>query len=100
MSRTELYEWIIIILCIISWWPLIFLGFDPLWYRLFIYIGVPLVLLGILARRFGRVREGLDYSEKVIESQRGTPGMPPGMGMPPGPSAPNEETTPKDSDNS
>lgn len=77
MERDELIEWIIIILCIAAWWPL--LGhFNPAWYRAMLCIVEPIVLIAIAVRRFRRMKEGLEYSEQVVKSQvPGVPGMPP-----------------------
>jgi hypothetical protein len=73
MDRTELIEWIIIILCVVLWWPLMF-HFNPAWYRTLLYVGEPIVLLVILIRRFRRMKSGFDYSEQVMKSQ--VPGRP------------------------
>jgi hypothetical protein len=73
MQRSELIEWIIIILCIVLWWPLLF-GFHPVWYRLFLYVGESVALLIIFFRRLARVRAGLKYSEESLKHQ--PPGFP------------------------
>jgi len=69
MERNELIEWIVIILCVIAWWPLIFWNFNPLWYHLLIYYGAPLALVLIFIRRHRRMKAGLEYSEQVAKSQ-------------------------------
>ena len=74
MERNELIEWIIIILCVIAWWPLIFMGYNPLWYHLLLYYVTPLVLIGITVRRYRRMKAGLAYSEQVAKSP--LPGQP------------------------
>lgn len=74
MERNELIEWIIIIGCVVLWWPRL-LGFNPTWYHIVLYYVEPVVLLVILARRFRRMRQGLDYSEQTMKSQ--IPGRPP-----------------------
>lgn len=73
MDRTELTEWIIIILCVLLWWPLMF-GFNPMWLHVLLYYVEPLVLLAILIRRFRRMKAGFKYSEEVMKSQ--VPGRP------------------------
>lgn len=73
MERNELIEWIIIILCVVAWWPLL-VGFNPLWYHLLLYYVEPLILIGITIRRFRRMKAGLEYSEQVAKSQ--IPGQP------------------------
>jgi hypothetical protein len=70
MSRTELIEWIVMILCVIVWWPRVFLGYDSPLYHLLIYCGVPIALIIIFVVRYRRMRSGLEYSEKVVQSQR------------------------------
>ena len=71
MEKSELIEWIVIIACVVSWWPRIFLGYDPLWYHVLIYYAAPVALVAILVRRIRRMRAGLEYSEKAVQSQRG-----------------------------
>ena len=70
MARDELVEWIIIILSVVLWWPRLFLGYDPLWYHVLSSYAVPIALVVILVRRIRRMKAGLDYSEKVVQSQR------------------------------
>jgi hypothetical protein len=78
MHRSELIEWIISIACILLWWPRIFSGYDPVWYHLVIYYLVPLTLLVIFFRRYGRMKAGLKYSEDSLKN------LPPGPGAGPG----------------
>jgi len=68
MERDELIEWIVIIACIVLWWPLIF-GFRPPWYLPALCIGETAALLVIFFRRLARVRAGLKYSEDVMKNQ-------------------------------
>lgn len=79
MNRTELIEWIVIMLCVVLWWPRIFWGYDALLYHLILYYGSPLALILIFVRRYRRVKAGLDYSRSVVDSQRlpGPPNPPP-----------------------
>jgi len=77
MQRAELWEWIILILCIILWWPRIFWGFDALLYHILIYYLVPVALLIIFIRRYVRMKEGLKYSEEAARKQPLPPGPPP-----------------------
>jgi len=69
MERKELAEWIAIIVIMIAWWPRIFFGYDPLWYHVLIVYVSPIVLVAILIVRYRRVREGFEYSERVIKAQ-------------------------------
>lgn len=82
MDRTELIEWVIIIASILAWWPYILIrgglvawGY-PLWYHALIHYVVPLILVIIFVRRYRRMRAGLDYSQEVVDGQRGA-GQPP-----------------------
>ncbi len=70
MSRDEIIEWVIILLCVVVWWPRLFMNYDPLWYHVLIYYLVPLALIIIAVRRYRRMKAGLEYSEKVVQSQR------------------------------
>jgi hypothetical protein len=74
MARDELIEWIIMILCVLLWFPRIFFGFNPLWYHLLIYYVEPVALVVIFVRRYRRMKAGFEYSEKVARSQ--IPGRP------------------------
>ena len=69
MTRGELAEWLFMIGVIISWWPLIFLGWSPLAYRIGLYSGSAIILGIILVRRIMRVHEGLMYSRRIIQQQ-------------------------------
>ena len=69
MERTELAEWIAMILVLVSWWPKIFLGYSSTWYDLLIYVVGPIVLIAIFVVRYRRVREGFEYSERIIDAQ-------------------------------
>ncbi len=69
MSRGELAEWLLMIGVIVSWWPLIFLGWSPLAYRVGLYGGSAIILGVILVRRILRVHEGLMYSRRIIQQQ-------------------------------
>ena len=88
MERNELTEWIVMILIIVSWWPKIFLGYDPLWYNLLVYLAGPVVLVAIFVVRYRRVREGFEYSEQVIKAQHKAAGRDHLGGEPRGPVSP------------
>jgi|WetSurMetagenome_2_1015567.scaffolds.fasta_scaffold1771258_2 hypothetical protein len=66
MEKSEMWEWVIILLCVVGWWPRIFLNYDPLWYHLLIYYVAPIVLIVIAVRRYRRMKAGLDYSEHML----------------------------------
>ena len=94
MERNELIEWIVMLLVIVAWWPKIFLNYDPGWYHVLIYLVTPLTLMVIFAVRYRRVREGFEYSKKIIDAQHKASGKnvlgsdggptPPTPPMPPG----------------
>jgi hydrogenase-4 membrane subunit HyfE len=77
MERDELWEWLALIAVIMLWWPLILFGWFPLWYRICVYVVSAVVVIVVLIRRIRRVREGLRYSEEILEAQRKAQGPPP-----------------------
>lgn len=84
MSREELIEGIIMLLIIIGFWPVAFLGWFPDLYK-YVYYGISGVLvILIFIRRIARVHAGLKYSRKMHDLQeeaksggRPMPFMPP-----------------------
>ena len=65
MSRDELIEGIIMILIIIGFWPVAFLGWFPDFHK-YVYYGISGVLvILIFIRRLARVRAGLKYSRQM-----------------------------------
>lgn len=86
MSRSELVEWVIMILCIVLWWPIIFAREGSIWfslvssapYLMLARYGVPVVLVAIFVRRYRRMKAGLEYSEGVVRAQRSGLPFPPG----------------------
>ncbi len=84
MSRDELIEGIIMLLIIIGFWPVVFLGWFPDLYK-YVYYGISGVLvILIFIRRVARVRAGLKYSrtmrdlrEQAQSGARPMPFMPP-----------------------
>ena len=76
MERAELGEWIAMILVILAWWPRLF-GWFPLPYRVFVYALSAAVVTIVFVRRLRRVREGLRYSQEILESQRNSQPPPP-----------------------
>ena len=69
MSRDELIEGIIMILIIIGFWPVVFLGWFPDSYK-YVYYGITGVLvILIFIRRLGRIRAGLKYSRTMRDLQ-------------------------------
>lgn len=70
MHRSELIEWIVIMLCVVLFWPILFWS-APEWYRLGYYLFAVVSMLIIFFRRFARMRAGLKYSE---DSSKNLPG--------------------------
>ncbi len=69
MSRDELIEGIIMLLIIIGFWPVAFLGWFPDFYK-YVYYGISGVLvILIFIRRLARVHAGLKYSRKMRDLQ-------------------------------
>ena len=69
MTRSELSEWIAMILIIILWWPPLFAGWFPDWYRYCLYLLSFVVLGGIFVRRLRRVNEGFRMSEGMMQAK-------------------------------
>ena len=69
MSRSELAEWIVMILVIILWWPVIFLGWAPRFYQYPLYVFSAVSLLVIFVRRLGRMNEGFRDSEGMMRTK-------------------------------
>ena len=70
MSRQEWVEGLAIIGVIVAWWPLIFLGWTAVAYRVVLYVGSFAILGFILVRRLQRLEEAFRYSRKIIEQQQ------------------------------
>lgn len=69
MSRAEWVEAIAIIGVIVAWWPVIFLGWTSMAYKIPLYAGSFIVLGIILVRRLRRLEEALRYSKQIIDQQ-------------------------------
>lgn len=54
---------------IVAWWPLLFLGWTAVPYRVGLYVGSFLVLSIILYRRWSRLQEGFRHSQRIIDQQ-------------------------------
>ena len=70
MAPGELGEWIVMIGIIVAWWPILFLGWAPPYYRFPLYAISVVALVIIFLRRLRRTREGLEESERM---KRGAP---------------------------
>ncbi len=80
MRRDELIEGIIMLVIIIGFWPVAFLGWFPDFYK-YVYYGISGVLvILIFIRRLARIRAGLKYSRTMRdlqeEAQAGAEAMP------------------------
>ncbi len=69
VERDELWEWLGLIAAVLVWWPALFDWF-PLWYRILVYLFCGAVIVVVGVRRVGRVREGLKYSQEIMDVQR------------------------------
>ena len=70
MTRVELVEWITMIAIIVLWWPVIFAGWAPSYYRYPLYVISFVVLVVILRNRLKRLNEGFAVSEEMMDAQR------------------------------
>ena len=68
VTREELWEWIVMIAIIISWWPRLFLGWSNPAYLVLIYVVDPVILIVIFRRRLKRMNEGFDHSKSIIDA--------------------------------
>ena len=69
MSRAELIEWLVMILVIVLWWPLIFTDWGPTYYRFPLYAFSAVSLIAILLRRLARMQEGFAVSEQMMRAK-------------------------------
>ncbi len=69
MSKSELAEWLAMILVIVLWWPILFFNWGPAPYRIFLYAYSILALGIILVRRWRRVNEGFAVSESMMRAK-------------------------------
>ncbi len=68
MPRAELIEWIVMLAIIVAWWPMVFLGWGPVYYRFPLYVASLIALAIIFIRRLRRTREGLAESERMKQA--------------------------------
>ena len=69
MNRTELAEWIVMILVIVLWWPVVFADWSPEYYRYPLYVFSFVSLVGILVLRLRRLNEGFKVSEGMMQQK-------------------------------
>lgn len=77
MEREEWWDWIAAIVVILLFWPFILWRWFPLPYQIFVYVFAAVVLGVTLYRRIKRVREGLRYSQEILDAQQRAAGPPP-----------------------
>ncbi|NIM06278.1 MAG: hypothetical protein GTO55_07840 [Armatimonadetes bacterium] len=65
MSRVVLIEWIIIIVGLISIWPII-AGYHAIWYSIYLFV-VMLALIWVTRSRLRRIRQAADESRRKQE---------------------------------
>ncbi len=68
MPRAELIEWAVMLAIIVGWWPMVFLGWGPAYYKYPLYAVAFIALAIIFARRLRRTREGLAESERMKQA--------------------------------
>lgn len=69
MSKSELAEWLVMILIILVWWPPIFFNWGPAWYMTGLYAISGVGLMAILIRRLRRMQEGFEVSEQMMRTK-------------------------------
>ena len=69
MSKTELVEWIIMILIIVLWWPVVFMGWGPASYQYPLSIVSFATLIAILRNRLKRLNQGFQVSEEMMAAR-------------------------------
>ena len=82
MERGEWLEWVGLILVIVAWWPIALFAWDPLYYRIPLYVFSGAVLATVLVRRVRRMHGGLRASREMVDLQRGGQPLPPLAGPP------------------
>ena len=68
MSKIEIFEGIFMILALVALWPLIFLRYEPLWYKIGLVVLV-FALGGILVRRVVAMNRRLAEARKEQEAR-------------------------------
>ncbi len=68
MPREEIVEWMVMIAIIVTWWPMVFLGWGPAYYKYPLYAVSFIALAIIFARRLRRVHAGLAESERMKQA--------------------------------
>ncbi|MBP8952304.1 MAG: hypothetical protein KBI47_07930 [Armatimonadetes bacterium] len=70
MTRVELLEWLTMIAIIVLWWPVVFVGWAPGFYRYPLYVVSAVSLVAIFRNRLKRLNEGFSESELMMEARR------------------------------
>jgi hypothetical protein len=55
MKRLELLEWIVIIIALVSLWPVV-IGYSPIWYKLYLVVVLG-ALIWVTRNRLHRIRD-------------------------------------------
>jgi hypothetical protein len=69
MPRIELFESLAMILIILLWWPLLFMGYDWPVYRQVLEVGSIVTLVAIFVRRLRTMNRGFVESEKMMQAR-------------------------------
>jgi hypothetical protein len=63
MKKSELIEWIVIFVALVSFWPRI-LGYQSTWYRIWMVV-VLMAMIVVTVRRVRHIRESTDSQHKA-----------------------------------
>lgn len=70
MTRVELLEWLTMIAIILLWWPVVFAGWAPPFYRYPLYVVSAVSLIVIFRNRLSRLNDGFRESEMMMDARR------------------------------
>jgi hypothetical protein len=70
MTRAEWTEWIVMIAIILLWWPVLFWGWMPDYYRYGLTVVSAGALITIFVRRLRRMNQGFSESERMMAAKR------------------------------
>ena len=69
MTRSEFIEWLLMLLIIILWWPVLFGSWSADWYRWSLTVFSAVTLSVIFVRRLKKVNEGFEMSESMMRAR-------------------------------
>ena len=68
MSKIEICEAVFMLVALVALWPLLFLGYNPFWYKVALVV-ILVALGGILARRIVAMNRGLARAREEQEAR-------------------------------